>query len=75
MCLAQGHNTLTPVVIEPRTSRFGDRRSTTTPPRSLVSQNMHSAYIRYIKVQVGNDQEIVQSERNSHSINRGFGNN
>ena len=23
------------------------------------------------KVQVGNDQEMVQSERNSHSINRG----
>ena len=31
MCLAQGHNTVTPVGIEPRTSRFGVRRSTTTP--------------------------------------------
>ena len=27
------------------------------------------------KVQVGNDQEMVQSERNSHSINRGVGKN
>ena len=35
MCLAQGHNMLTPVGIEPRTSRFGVRRSTTTPQRSL----------------------------------------
>ena len=25
------------------------------------------------KVQVGNDQEMVQSERNSHSINRAVG--
>ena len=34
MCLAQGHITVTPVGIEPRTSRFGVRRSTTMPPRS-----------------------------------------
>ena len=27
------------------------------------------------KVQVGNDQEMAQSERNSHSINRGVGKN
>ena len=35
MCLAQAHNTMTPVGIEPRTSRFGVRRSTTTPPHFL----------------------------------------
>ena len=35
MCLAQGHNTVTPVGIEPRTPGFGARHSTTTPPRSL----------------------------------------
>ena len=35
MCLAQEHNTVTPVGILPRTSRFRVRRSTTTPPRSL----------------------------------------
>ena len=29
----------------------------------------------YEKVHVGNDQEMVQSERNSHSINRGLGKN
>ena len=29
---------------------------------------------RYLKkVQIGNDQEMAQSERNSHSINRGLG--
>ena len=33
MCLAQGHNTVPLVGIETRTSRFGVRRSTTTPPR------------------------------------------
>ena len=38
MCLAQVHNTMTPVGIEPRTSRFGVRRSTTTPQRSHVCQ-------------------------------------
>ena len=39
MCLAQGHNTKTPVGIEPRTSRFGVRCSTITPPRSLKCNN------------------------------------
>ena len=34
MCLAQGQITMTPVGIVPRTSRFGVRLSTTTPPRS-----------------------------------------
>ena len=28
---------------------------------------------RYKKVQVGNDQEMAQAERNSHSINQGVG--
>ena len=27
------------------------------------------------KVQVGNDEEMAQSERNSHTINRGVGKN
>ena len=27
------------------------------------------------KVQIGNDQKMTQSERNSHSINRGVGKN
>ena len=30
---------------------------------------------KFKKVQVGNDQEMAQSERNSHSINRGVGKN
>ena len=34
MCLAQGHNTVPPVGIEPRTSRFGVQCSITTPRRS-----------------------------------------
>ena len=33
MSFAQGHNTVTPVGIEPRASRFRVRRSTTTSPR------------------------------------------
>ena len=41
MCLAQGHNTMTPVGIEPRTSRFGVRHSTTMPPRSHM-EDLHS---------------------------------
>ena len=36
MCLPQGHNTVTLVVIEPRTSPFRVRRSTTRPPASLL---------------------------------------
>ena len=40
MCLAQGHNTVTLVGFEPRTSRFGVRSSTTTPPRSLYLDTM-----------------------------------
>ena len=35
MCLAQGHNTVPLVGIEPRTSRFGVRCSTTVPPSIL----------------------------------------
>ena len=35
MCLSQGHNTMPLVGVKPRTARFGVRRSTTTPPRSL----------------------------------------
>ena len=42
MCLAKGHNTVTPVGIEPRTSRFGVRRSTTMPPRSLIYYQANS---------------------------------
>ena len=38
-CLAQGHNTVTVVGIELWTSRFGDRRSTTTPPHSPNEYN------------------------------------
>ena len=45
MCLAQVHNTVTPVGIEPRTSRFGVRRSITTPPRSLITSH-NKTYVR-----------------------------
>ena len=50
MYLPQGHNTVTLVGIEPRTSRFGLRRSTTKSPRSLVFdwclwKSMHAAWI------------------------------
>ena len=38
-------------------------------------QNIHLNYImqKYKKVEVGNDQEMAQSERNSHFKNRGVG--
>ena len=49
MCLAQGHNTVTHVGIEPRTSLFGVRRSTTTP-RSLSFQS-ESHLTRYMFLQ------------------------
>ena len=39
---------MTPVGIEFRTSRFGVRRSTTTPPRSLI--NILSKIIKHIKI-------------------------
>ena len=42
MCLAQGHNTVALVGIEPRTSRFGVRRPTTAPPRSLKNNFLTS---------------------------------
>ena len=35
MCLAQGHNTVPLVGIEPKALQFGVQRSTTTPPHSL----------------------------------------
>ena len=31
--------------------------------------------LRYKKVKVGNDQEMAQSERNSHTTNQGVGKN
>ena len=36
-------NTVTPVGFEPRASRFGVRRSTTTPPRSLSAAYLFGA--------------------------------
>ena len=36
MCLAQGHNAVHPVRLEPATPWFGDKHSTTEPLRSLL---------------------------------------
>ena len=36
MCLAQGHNTVTPVRLEPATSRSQDKHSATEPLLSLI---------------------------------------
>ena len=36
MCLAQGHNTVTPVRLQPAAPRSGVKHSTTEPLRSLV---------------------------------------
>ena len=44
---------------------------------SLVCQRINDAISiwAYEKVQIGNDQEMAQSERNSHSISREVGKN
>ena len=42
MCFAQGHNTVILVGIEPMTSRFEVRRSTTRPPRPLLLLSLSS---------------------------------
>ena len=55
MCLAQGHNTVAPVGIELRTSRFGVRRPTTTPPRSLKII-LYQSYINYMYVFILNSE-------------------
>ena len=44
MCLAQGHKTVPPGGIEPRTSRFGIRCSTTTPPSRISQSNVENNY-------------------------------
>ena len=69
MCLAQGHNTVTLVGIEPRTSRFGVRHSTTTPhplPQRIcdgilpymgmiIYMNFHSPIPRMLNIKLGFD--------------------
>ena len=42
MCLAPGHNTVPLLGIEPRTSRFGVRHSTTSPLPSLFIKRLYS---------------------------------
>ena len=46
MCLAQGHNMVLPVEIEPRTSRFGVGCSTTMPPHSLQNSLELRSHLR-----------------------------
>ena len=41
-------------------------------PTSLNEKNLHVyVHVQFTKVQVGNDQEKAQSEKDSHSKNRG----
>ena len=50
MCLAQAHNTVILVRIEPRTSRFGVRRSTTRSPcSSHLKQSVTSYDLHFVK--------------------------
>ena len=71
MCLAQGHNTMTHVIIEPRTSRFGVRRCTITPPRSLFVDCTWATTIvllrgcNWFSMHVKNDRDIVESHGTS----------
>ena len=39
----------------------------------ICKSGIHQYSIDLKKVQIGNDQEMAQSERNSHSINQGVG--
>ena len=48
---------------------------TTEREREREREREINLHLSYEKVQVGNDQEMAQSERNSHSINRGVGKN
>ena len=54
MCVAQGHNTVTPVGIEPRTSRFGVRRCTTTPPRIMIRYTIPWCTVQQTLIYSGN---------------------
>ena len=52
-----------------------DKTFTNTFSTSGLHANIYREGNLSKKVQVGNDQEMVISERNSHSINRGVGKN
>ena len=55
MCLAQGHNMVPPVRIEPRTSQFGVQCSTTMPLHSLtnlLSLTSHEGVTKYLMCKV-----------------------
>ena len=59
---------------------FEIRKGISKNPKIIIGldsiSNQHLIYFApFGKVQVGNDQEMVQSERNSHSINRGVAKN
>ena len=52
---------------------FSKGRVTEWPPIRKAAHSAFDMFIWYKRVQVGNDQEMVQSERHSHSMNRGVG--
>ena len=55
--------------VNTHTDRHTDTQ--TDKPKSICPSNFSKFGAQ--KVQIGNDQEMAQSERNSHSINRGVG--
>ena len=67
MCLAQGHNTVTPVGSNPRPL---DLESYALPLCHRAPSKVGDL-IGTTKVKVRNSLEMAQSERNSHSENRG----
>ena len=61
MCLAQGHITVPSVRIKPRTSRFGIRRSATTPsPPPRYSRNDRPKHFRQLSPVEGRAAEVVR---------------
>ena len=80
MCLTQGHNTVSPVRIELRTSRFGVCCTTTMPPRSQPTDvyksldstcNRLQHFLRHLIV-CGNDTAKSNSDFSFTSSGRRF---
>ena len=60
MCLAQGHKTVPHVVMEPWTTRFGVRCSTTTPPSTQLIFAVAKSFFVCTDVSVYNFQSCTK---------------
>ena len=61
MCLAQGHNAVTPVRLEPSAPRSRVKHSTTEPLRSLVyDMHLQENTLNYLKIGAKVTQTVAQ---------------